>query len=400
MATISNVSDPAAETSATSVVLIEPDAARRATLTNLLAELAFPVVRTCTSYPEPRYLEELMALGCDVFIIDLDTNVEQALGLIEKICSREAAATVMATSARSDAGLLIRSMQAGAREFLPEPLVAKTINEAVARALARREKSHESAPAGKVLMFVGAKGGSGVTTIATNFSISMTKQNCGKVAIVDMDLQLGEVALGLNLTSQFSVLDALRNEERLDSDFLASLVIRHTSGLTVLASPEQYTAFNPLPSSVKKLFTLLRRQFGFVVVDAGTASGHAEETLLDIADTVYLVTEASIPALRNARRLLAYMAARDRNPHVEVIVNRFNGKEFEIDENSTTKALGRPVDWKIPNDFPSVRTAENTGVPLAMKDSPISRVMTKMATSICGKPLLEKKSRTLLGLFQ
>ena len=214
----------------------------------------------------------------------------------------------------------------------------------------------------------------------------------GKVAIVDMDLQLGEVALGLNLTSQFSVLDALKNEERLDSDFLSSLLVRHTSGLTVLASPEQYTSFNPLPSGVKKLFSLLRRQFAFVVVDAGTASGHAEETLLDLADTVYLVTEASIPALRNARRLLSYMAGRDRNPHVEVILNRFNGKEFEIDENSTTKALGRPVDWKIPNDFPSVRTAENTGVPLAMKDSPISRVMNKMAISTCRQAAAWRRS--------
>ncbi|MGH9645608.1 MAG: response regulator, partial [Bryobacteraceae bacterium] len=398
--TTPSISDLAAAPSAASVVLIEPDAARRAMLTELLAELAVPVVRVCTSYPESLYLEELMALGCDVFIVDLDTNVEQALTLIEKICSHESAATVMATSARSDAGLLIRSMQAGAREFLPEPLGAKTLSEAVARALTRREKSQELAPAGKILMFVGAKGGSGVTTIATNFSIALMKQNSGKVAIVDMDLQLGEVALGLNLTSQFSVVDALRNEERLDGDFLSSLVVRHTSGLTVLASPEQYTAFSPLPSGVKKLFTLLRRQFGIVVVDAGTASGHGEETLLDLADTVYLVTEASIPALRNARRLLSYMAGRDRNPHVEVILNRFNGKEFSIDESSTSKALGRPVDWKIPNDFPSVRTAENTGVPLAMKDSPISRVMKKMAVSTCGQPLLEKKSRTLLGLFQ
>lgn len=400
MATTPNISDPETLSGTASIVLVVPDAARRAALTRMLEELTFPVLRACTTYPESRYLEELMALDCDVFIIDLDTNVNQALALIEKICSHEAAATVMATSTRSDTGLLIRSMQAGAREFLPDPVLAKTLTEAVARALARRENNQELAPAGKVLMFMGAKGGSGVTTVATNFAIALTKQDAGKVVIVDMDLQLGEVALGLNLTSQFSVLDAFRNEERLDGDFLSSLLVRHTSGLTVLASPEQYTSFSPLPSGVKKLFTILRRQFAFVVVDAGTAGAHAEETLLDLADTVYLLTEASIPALRNARRLLSYMAGRDRNPHVEVIVNRFNGKEFEIGENSTTKALGRPVDWKIPNDFPSVRTAENTGVPLAMKDSPISRIMREMAFNTCGKPAQEKKSRTLLGLFQ
>jgi len=212
---------------------------------------------------------------------------------------------------------------------------------------------------------------------------------------------LGEVALGLGLTPQFSILDALRNEERLDKDFLMTLLARHTSGLAVLASPEQYTSYNPPSSGLLRLFGLLRHEFAFVVVDAGTAAGGTEETLLDLADTVYLVTEVSIPALRNARRLMSFIAGRDRNPHLEVILNRFDAKEIEIDENSATKALGRPVDWKIPNDFESVRTAENTGVPLAMKGSPISRVMGQMAVNAAGRPAhTVKKPRTLRGLFQ
>jgi pilus assembly protein CpaE len=400
MAATLNIPNSAEVAGVASIVLIVPDAARRATLTRMLADLTFPVLRTCTTYPDSRYLDELTALDPDVFVVDLDSNVEQALAVIENICGRDPAATVMATSSGRDAGLLIRSMRVGAREFLPEPVLPKTIMEAVTRALARREKGQHAAPAGKVLMYVGAKGGSGVSTVATNFAIALTKQDAGKVVIVDMDLQLGEVALGLSLTPPFSLLDALKNEDRLDSDFLGSLLVRHTSGLTVLAAPEQYTSFDPLPSGVKKLFAILRRQFAFVVVDAGAARGDAEETLFDLADTVYLVTEVSIPALRNARRLLSYMAARERNPHVEVVLNRFNIRDVQIDENSTTKVLGRPVDWKIPNDFVSVRTAENTGVPLAMKDSPISRIVNKMATNASGKPVQGKKSRNLLGMFR
>jgi pilus assembly protein CpaE len=399
MTTIPNISDTAAVPTA-SIVLIAPDAARRATLARMLAEVSFPVLRTCTTYPDSRYLDELAALDSDVFIVDLDSNVEQALALIENICSRDATATVMATTSGSDAGLMLRSMRVGAREFLPDPVLAKTVDEAIARTLARREKSQHVAPAGQVLMFLGAKGGCGGTTVATNFAIALMKQDAGKVVIVDMDLQLGEVALGLSLKPSFSLLDALKNEDRLDGDFLSSLLVRHTSGLAVLASPEQYTSFNPLSGGVKKLFSILRRQFAFVVVDAGTPRGDTEEALFDLADIVYLVTEVSIPALRNARRLLQYMAARERNPHVEIILNRFNTRDIEIDETGTTKALGRPVDWKVPNDFPSVRTAENTGVPLAMKDSPISRVVNKMAVSASGKPAQSKKSRTLLGLFQ
>jgi pilus assembly protein CpaE len=307
----------------------------------------------------------------------------------------------MATSTSKDSELLIRSMRAGAREFLPGPILPNTISDAIARALARREKSQQQATTGKVLMFAGAKGGSGVTTVASNFAIALTKEAEGKVAIVDMDLQLGEVALGLGLTPQFSILDALKNEERLDADFLTTMLLHHTSGLAVLGSPEQYTSYNPPSSAVRRLFGVLRHQFAFVVVDAGASSCGAEETLLELADTVYLVTEVSIPALRNARRLMSFMAGLERSPHVEVILNRFNARAMEIDENGATKALARPVDWKIPNDFPAVRTAENTGVPLSMKDSPISRVMHKMAISAAGKTVhVKKTSKKMMGLFQ
>jgi pilus assembly protein CpaE len=400
MATIPNAPDSVAAASAASIVLIAPDAARRASLARMLAGSQSAVVRECRTYPDSGYLDELMTLNADVFIVDLGTNAEQALGLIENICSRDAAATVMATSSGGDSGLLIRSMRAGAREFLPDPLLTTTLSEAITRALARREKSQQQTTTGKVLVFAGAKGGSGVTTVSTNFAIALTRENAGKVVIVDMDLQLGEVALGLGLTPHFSILDALKNEQRMDTDFVTSMLVRHTSGLAVLAAPEEYTSFNALPSAARRLFGILRHEFAFVVVDAGATACGAEETILDLADTVYLVTEVSIPALRNSRRLMSFMAGLKRNPHVEVILNRFNAREIEIDENSATKALGRPVDWKIPNDFPAVRTAENTGVPLAMKDSPISRMMHKMAVNAAGKPAHVKKKSTLLGLFQ
>ena len=402
MATIPNLPESATEApAAASAVLIMPDAARRAALSGMLAELQVAVTRECASYPDPGHLDELMVLDSDAIIVDLDANPDEALGLIENICSRDASVTVMATSRASDGDLLIRSMRSGAREFLPGPAEPGTIREALARAQARREKSHQQVPQGKVLMFAGAKGGSGVTTVATNFAIALAKQDAGKVVIVDMDLPLGEVALGLSLVPQFSIIDALKNSDRLDMDFVRSLLTMHPSGLMVLGSSEQYTSFSPPPGAVRRLISILRHEFAFVVVDAGAYSSGTEETLLDMADRVYLVTEASVPALRCARRMLSFIAGRERSPQVEVVLNRFNAREVEINEASAMKALAHAVDWKIPNDFMSVRTAENTGLPLALKDSPISRMMNKMAVKAADKPALaKKKSAGLLGLFQ
>jgi pilus assembly protein CpaE len=292
-------------------------------------------------------------------------------------------------------------MHAGAREFLAEPVPPPVLAEAIARSLERREKSKGTKAAAKILVFAGAKGGAGTTMIATNFAIALSQEDSGKVVMADLDIQLGEVAMNLGMQPQFSILDAVQNVDRLDSDFVQSILGRHNSGLSVLASPEQYASYTNLSDGLERLFEILREDFAFVVVDAGAVAGNVEKGLLDTADTLYLVTERSIPSLRNARRMLTFLAGRDRSPRLEVILNRFNSREAEIDEASAAKALGRPVDWKIPNDFPAVRTAENTGMPVVMKDSPISRVLRQMAKSACGKiPRQEKRSKPLLGLFQ
>ncbi len=111
------------------------------------------------------------------------------------------------------------------------------------RARMLRRHALEKKNAGKMLVFVPAKGGVGATTLAANFAVALTRESNSRVVIVDMDFQLGEIALGLGMTAAFSVVDALTNIERLDWDFLSTMLIRHSSGLTVLASPEEFGFF-------------------------------------------------------------------------------------------------------------------------------------------------------------
>ena len=94
-----------------------------------------------------------------------------------------------------------------------------------------------------------------------------------------------------------------------------------------------------------------------MVVDTGTCHGHIQEALFGMADKLYLVTEMTFPALRNAHRLISYLSARDGSRKLEVVLNRFNSRHGEIDENSATKALGRPVNWRIPNAYAAARAA-------------------------------------------
>jgi pilus assembly protein CpaE len=320
------------------------------------------------------------------------------MGVIESLCRRDVAMTVMAASSHNDIALLQRSMQAGAREFLLEPIQPEVLIGAFERAAARRPEAGKTL--GKTLTFIPSKGGSGATTIATNFAVALTKESGSKVVIVDLDIERGEVAAGLGMTASFSVLDGLMNPDRLDREFLATLLLRHTSGLAVLGAPERYQVSRATVEGADKLFAILREEFDYVVVDAAACRGELQDILFALPGTIYLVTETSFPALRNAHRLLSYLSEKDRSRDVEIVLNRFDSRHGAVNERSATKTLARPVNWKIPNSYEAARAAEDSGVPLAMEDSPIRRVLVEMARSTCGKPLTpEKKAGKKFSFF-
>jgi pilus assembly protein CpaE len=306
---------------------------------------------------------------------------------------------VMAYSRHNDPTLLRQSMEAGSREFLVESLLSETVDEALARALSRRPSRKKDL--GKVLVFTPAKGGVGVTTLTANFAMALTRESGARVVVADMDFQLGQIALSLGVNASFSTADALKNANRLDRDFLSTLLVRHSSGLAVLSSPEKYDfAHLSTHEGAGRLFRILREEFDYVVVDTGTYHGHVQEALFEMADKVYLVTELTLPALRNTHRLLSYLADGDRSQALEVVVSRFDSRHADIDENTAMKAMGRSFTWRIPNDYAAARTAQANGVPLATESSPIMKVLVKMARAACGKPVeIEKKAAGRFSFF-
>lgn len=377
-----------------SVALIVPDAGRRRSLEAALTGSQIGLARQYAAYPSRADVPD-----SDVVIVDLDHDVDRAIRVIEDICGRHATTTVMAYSGTNDSNLMRRSMQAGAREFLIEALLAETIAEAFARTSSRRPGRDKSE--GQTLVFVPSKGGVGVTTIAANFALALTKESGAKVVVVDMDFQQGEIALGLGMTATFSIVDALVNAARLDKEFLSTLLVRHNSGLAILGSPEEYNFFQfAVDPGADRLFQILREEFDYVVVDTGTCHGVLQEKLFLEADKLYLVTEMTFPSLRNARRLISFLSARDGSRALELVLNRFNSRHGEIDEKSAAKALGRPINWRVPNAWAAARAAQDSGIPLTMEDSPITRSLVQMARAACGK-LVEpgKKSGSGFSFF-
>lgn len=382
-----------------SVALIGPEESRRRDIAVAIAGPQATVAREFRAYPELDDVPQLLDAGYNVIIIDLDSNPEQALDLVEHICS-QSSVTVMIYSQRADSELLVRCMRAGAREFLTAPFSQNSVAEALIRASVRRPSVRNTKKTlGRLLVFTGAKGGSGVTTIASNFAVALAQESGQSTLLVDLDLPLGAAALDLGITAPFSAVDAFQNIARLDSNFFARLLTKHSSGLSVLSAPDKYTSISVGADALDKLLTVARQDFEFVVVDAGSSVGSIFTTLIDAATTVYLITQVGISELRNSNRVISEFFA-TRATKLQIVLNRFTPRSLVIDEENITKALTLPATWKVPSDYPVVRAAQNSATPFALGDSSIADVIKQMARTACGLTAApEKKKRFGLGLF-
>src|SRR5579863_626117 len=377
-----------------SIALIGPNENRRRIVANALAGAGSTTVKEFPAYPSktndvPRMLEQ----NFDIFIIDLDGDQRYALELVEEIAANPAT-TVMVFSMNNDPTLLMNCMRAGAREFLAQPVAMGPLNEALSRASTRRPTARiaTNKAGGKVLVFLGGKGGSGVTTVACNFAVSLVQECAQSAVLIDLDLPLGDAALNLGISPQFSTVDALQNYMRMDQNFLSKLLTKHSSGLFVLAAPGKFPQVEVANEAVERLIAVARQAYDYVVIDAGSRFDLSGTTLVDRADSVYLVMQAGIPELRNSHRVISeYFKSGGSN--LEIVLNRFMPRSGGVDEEHISKALTRPVQWKIPSDYVTVRRMQNEATPLALEDSMISRAIQEMARTACGMPAKPEKKK-------
>jgi pilus assembly protein CpaE len=383
-----------------SVALIGPDERSRMSVADALVGSTSGVPRQLPFYPEIDQVPKLIELNFDVIIIDLDSDPETALDLVEGLCA-DGAPTVMVFSSTADSELMIRCMRAGAREFLSLPFAPGAVAEAMVRATVRRttiRNPSSKKPDGKLHVFFGAKGGSGVTTLAANFAICLARESGSKTLLIDLDLPFGDVALGMGLTAAYSTADALQNYTRLDTNFLSRLLVKHDSGLSVLTSPGKVIHVPIVPDAVNKLLTVARQDFEYVVVDSGSRLELSSTALFEPDAVVYLVSQVGLSELRNSNRIISELFKSDF-PKLEIVLNRFMPSSMAIDEEHITKALTRRAQWKIPEDNATVRKMLSSDTPLVLEDSPLSRVIKQMARGACGLAAEPERKRKIIGLF-
>jgi pilus assembly protein CpaE len=383
-----------------SIALIGPEDRRREAMALALREYPSVLVREFASYPASR--DELPALleQYDALIIDLDSNLEYALELVESL-SVKGSATVMVYSDEASPDKLVRSMRAGAREFLAVPVEHNAIKGALLRATSRRPAgSNPRRATGKLLTFMGAKGGVGVTTLACNFALALAYQRSQSTLLIDLADPLGDVALNLGIQSEYSTVNALQAADRLDSSFLSKLLVKHSYGLAVLPAPGKFLSYQFANDAISKLLSVARQSFDYVVVDAGSRLDLTEMSLFKDASVIYLIAQVGVAELRNSNRLISQFFTAP-TPQVEIVLNRHDPRSTLVPDDYIAKVLTRSPQWKIPNDYPSVQRTQIDATPLLPGDSPIAQVIQEMARAITGEPVPEKKKKKkVLGLFR
>jgi pilus assembly protein CpaE len=368
-----------------SIALIGPNEDRRSAAMGVLNDCGGNEVCEFASYPPaledvPKMLEQ----NYDAVIVELDSDPEYALELVESI-GANGRATVMVYSDNADAELLVRCMQVGAREFLTYPFLPEVMAEALVRATARRPVAVSTTKAaGRLLAVMGAKGGAGTTMLACNLAVALAQEKNQKTLLIDLDLPLGDAALNLGVVAEFSTIDALQAAERLDARFLSQLLVKHSSGVSLLAAPGRFVQYQAEDWSIERLIQVARQGFDNVVLDLGSNLDLMGSAAYRDATTVYLVTQASIPELRNSNRLIAQFFS-GPVPKLEIVINRFESRALGVSEEHINKALTKPAQWKIPNDYASVRKMQIHATPLVLEDSAISRQIKKMAKAITGQ---------------
>ncbi|MGD0682711.1 MAG: AAA family ATPase [Terracidiphilus sp.] len=382
-----------------SIVLIDPDDIRREEVARALSECPGTAVKEHAAFPaDLNDLPLMLEQHNDAILIGLDSDPEYAFDLVESLCA-DNSTSVMVYSAQTNLELAIRFMRAGAREFLTLPLLHAELEDALDRALTRRS----TVPLGrriskKLFVFMGAKGGCGVTTIASNFAVALAQESGEKTLLIDFGVPLGDAAINLGMAADYSIANAYENSSRLDANFLRSLLARHGSGLSVLPAPNEFSPHQATGEAIDKLLTVARQSFVYVVVDAGSRVDLMDTSLFGESAIVYLITQVGVTELRNSNRLITqFFAARGRK--LQIVLNRYTPHALLFDEQQITKALTRPALWKIPDDYATARRTRSTATPIALEDTPISNVIRQMARTACGMTANpdKKKGFSLFG---
>lgn len=393
------------------IAIVDPTESTRESLRALLLGVDFVWLEAeCARY---EYFYDVVAHSTpDLVIVTLDADKNKALGMIAQLSVDYPQMPILTIS--HDHQALLQSLQRGARYFLTQPVGLEDLLVALRRAFGDIAGT-STEPSGKVnlgrqagsssiIAVLGTRGGVGTTSLAVNLAATLAADRENAVALLDLDLALGDadIALEVTGTESFSIADLARNIERLDMNFLRRAMARHeASNLSILRHPLEIQEIGGIHEGhIERIVNLLKVSYTHLVLDLSKSILPTDLMALRMADLILIVVQLELSSLRNVVRMIHLLNHEEAlSEKVRIVVNRVGAEAIEegISLKKAEEVVGKPIFWQIPNDFKSMIAARVAGQPLVVH-APKCRAQQAiqgLANTIQGKantPTDEKKA--------
>jgi pilus assembly protein CpaE len=343
---------------------------------------------------------EIVRLKPNVVVVALGSETEAGLKFVERVAAECPRTSVVCAARDSSPDLILRSLRAGARDFLRLPVRQdefRTVLERTAEFCAGQTEAPKKR--GRAISVFSSKGGCGTSFIATNLAAATN----APTVLVDLNLQAGDLSLFLGVEPKYSIADLVENRARVDDALMKSYLAPHNSNLSLLSAPREADLADDIePEHVFEVIELLRERFEYVVIDPQHTFDSITLAALDQSDEIVLVLTLDIPAVRSTQRALQIFDRLGYPRHkVKIVVNRWS-KQIELDIKQVERFLGERVVGYVQSDYLTAVNSINLGQPL-VESEPASRIsaeIRQIAASVVGAMTPSTVTEPRRGLWQ
>ncbi|MCA9050788.1 MAG: pilus assembly protein CpaE, partial [Planctomycetaceae bacterium] len=314
------------------------------------------------------FMDVIQQTQPDIALVNVDSNPQQAIGLIGEITRKSAQCAVLVISKSQEGSLILQVMRNGASEFLNLPLQLDDFIAALDRMRAGfgSGDGDGSGSAGQIITLVGVGGGVGGTSLSVNLAAALAQDQRTSPVIIDLDLTLGDADVWLDIIPDYTIRDVSENISRLDYGLLKRSLTRHDCGVFLLPRPvEVETQDLVRPDDLRRILALLKATFSHLIIDASKSFGPLDMSAMEVSDKILLITQLDLTCLRNVVRVMQFLDQYNGlDKKVEIVVNRMGLEDTDISLNKALETIGREVFWQLPNDYATMVASRNNGVPL------------------------------------
>jgi pilus assembly protein CpaE len=352
----------------------------------------------------------------DIIVIEAQMAVVDGITATEKITLAHPDVGVVIIGTESGSEFIKKAMMAGARDYLlKDQMKTSELVEAVRRinhtektrtasfASIRKEDKQQKLKVPQVVTVFGAKGGAGKTTLSVNIAVEIARETKMKVALIDLDLQFGDVAVYLNIQPRRTIAELVQERNDWDIQLLNNYLITHSSGIKILAAPARpEDADLIVPEQVEKILTILRQNFDYIVVDSPPFFSDTLLTALDMSNQIVLIMPMDLPSVKNLKLSLNLLDNLHHSGKTKLVINRASN-QFGIEIRDVEQTIDFMVAEEIPSDGPTVVGAANKGMPFVLShpQTDVSKAVMRVVHMILNdygyqKDLAEKKGKRSL----